>query len=89
MLSIDCQTNEESARNIYEDVPVSSRIELLRLLLAVLFESVEEDGLLSSKPRTQRENVSLVQYQSNSSFPWERFLVKSQQVTPFAALFCL
>ena len=31
-----------------------SRIELLRLLLVVLFESVEEDGLLSSKSRTQK-----------------------------------
>ena len=35
-----------------EDSSLFSRIELLRLLLAVLSESVEEDGLLSSKPRT-------------------------------------
>ena len=47
-----------------EDVPSFSRIEMLRLLLVVLFESVEEDGLLSSTSRTQREKNFLVQYQS-------------------------
>ena len=35
------------------------------------------------------ENVSLVQYQSNSFFPWERFLVKSQQVLFFVVLLLL
>ena len=46
----------------------------------------EEDTLLSSKLGTQRESNSLVQYQSNSSFQWERFLVKSQQVLLFVVL---
>ena len=48
--------------------------------------SDEEDQLLSSIPRTLRENVSLVQHRSNSFFPWERFLVKSQQVLFFVVL---
>ena len=37
-------------------------------------------------PRRERENVSLVQYQSNSFFPWEWFLMKSQQVLFFVVL---
>ena len=40
--------------------------EPLHPLLVVLIENDEEDGLLSSKFRTQRESDSLVQYQSNS-----------------------
>ena len=43
MPSIDCQTNEEFVEIDPEDNSLSSRIELLRLLLVVLFESVEED----------------------------------------------
>ena len=38
-----------------EDNSLSSRIELLRRLLVVLFETVEEDWLLFTKSRTQRE----------------------------------
>ena len=49
-----------------EDFPLFSRNEPLRHLFVVLFDNVEEDGLLSSKPRTQRESDSLVQDQSNS-----------------------
>ena len=40
-----------------EDVLQFSRNELLHHLLVVLVENVEEDGLLSSKSRTQRERV--------------------------------
>ena len=69
-----------------EDFLLFSRNEPLHPLLDVLAENVEENELLSSKRRTQRENVSLVQYQSNSFFPWERFLVKSQQVLFFLVL---
>ena len=43
-----------------EDFPSFSRNEPLHPLLDVLDENVEEDELLSSKLRTQRENVSLV-----------------------------
>ena len=49
----------------------------------------EEDGLLSSKPRTQRENVSLVPYQSDSLRSSEWFLVNSQQVPFFVVLLLL
>ena len=63
-----------------------SRIKLLRFLLVVLSETVEKDGFRSSKLRTQWENVSLVQYQSNScSSKW--FQMKSQQVLFFVILF--
>ena len=55
MLSNDRQTNKEFVEIDSEDSSKFSRIELLRHLLVVLFENVEEDGLLSSKPRTQRE----------------------------------
>ena len=51
---------------VFEDFLLFSRNEPLHPLLDVLAENVEEDELLSSKLRTQRENVSLVQYQSNS-----------------------
>ena len=58
----------------------SPKNEPLRPLLILLFENdEEEDRLLSSKFRTQRERMSPVQYRSNSFFQWERFLVKSQQ----------
>ena len=55
MLSNDRQTNKEFVEIDSEDVLQFSRIEPLRHLLVVLSENVEEDGLLSSKPRTQRE----------------------------------
>ena len=48
------------------DFLLFSRNEPLHPLLDVLVENDEEDGLLSSKLRTQRESDSLVQYQSNS-----------------------
>ena len=57
MLSNDRQTNKEFVEIDSEDVLQLSRIEPLRHLLVVLSENVEEDGLLSSKPRTQRERV--------------------------------
>ena len=69
-----------------EDFPLFSRNEPLHRLLDVLSVSDEEDELLSSIPRTRRKNVSLVQYRSNSFSPWERFLVKSQQVLFFVVL---
>ena len=62
-------------RNLWElnseDFLLFSRNEPLHPLLDVLAENDEEDELLSSKLRTQRVNVSLVQYQSNSFFQWE------------------
>ena len=64
MLSNDRQTNELFVEIDSEDNSLSSRIELLRLLLVVLSESVEEDELLSSKSRTQRGKNLLVEYQS-------------------------
>ena len=66
MLSIDRQTNEKTVGISSEDFLLLSRIEPLRHLLVVLSENVEEDGLLSSKSRTQRESNFLVQYQSTS-----------------------
>ena len=54
MLSIGRQTNKDFVENDSEDVLVFSRNEPLHHLLVVLVETVEEDGLLSSKPRTQR-----------------------------------
>ena len=63
-----------------------SRNEPLHLLLDVPAENDEEDELLSSKLRTQRENVSLVQYQSNSFGSSEWFQMKSQQVFFFVVL---
>ena len=71
MLSIDRQTNVQIVGIDSEDFPSFSRNEPLRLLLDALVVNDEEAESLSSKPRTQRENVSLVQYQSNSFFPWE------------------
>ena len=61
MLSNDHQTNTAFVEIDSEDSSCFSKIEVLRLLLVVLFESVEEDGLLSSKSRTQREKKFLVQ----------------------------
>ena len=58
----------------------------LHRLLDVLSVNDEEDESLSSKFRAQRENISLVQYQSNSFFPLERFFMKSQQVLFFVVL---
>ena len=56
MLSNDHRTNKVLMEIDSEENPWSSRIELLRRLLVVLFESVEEDWLLSSKSRTQNIN---------------------------------
>ena len=64
MLSNDRPTNIVLVDIDSEIDSLFSRIELLRLLLVVLPESVEEDGLLSSKSRTQREKNFMVQYQS-------------------------
>ena len=66
MLSIDRQTNEQIVGMDSEDFPLFFRNESLRLLLDAFVVNDEEETLLSSKLRTQRENVSLVQYQSNS-----------------------
>ena len=49
-----------------EDFPSFYRNQALHLLLDVLTVRDEEDESLSSKPRTRRENVSQVQYRSNS-----------------------
>ena len=68
MLSIDRVTNEKIVRMDSEDFPLFSRNAPLHLLLDVLAENVEADELLCSILRTQRENVSLVQYQSKSLF---------------------
>ena len=59
MLSIDRQTNELIAGMDSEDFPLFSRIELLHRLVDVLSVNDEEDESLSSKPRTQRDIVSL------------------------------
>ena len=64
IISNDRPTNIVLVEIDSEDNSLSSRIELLRLLLVVLSESVEEDGLHSSKSLTQREKNHLVQYQS-------------------------
>ena len=69
-----------------EDFPLFSRNEPLHRLLDVLSVSDEEDESLSSKPRTQRENVSLGQYQSNSFGSSEWFQMESQQVLIFVVL---
>ena len=66
MPSNDRQTNTEFVEIDSEDSSEFSRIELLRLLLVVLSENVEEDGLVSAKSRTQREKNFPVQYQSTS-----------------------
>ena len=63
-----------------------SRDEPLRLFLDALVVNDEEETLLSSIPHIRRKNNSLVQYQTNSFFQWERFLVKSQQVLFFVVL---
>ena len=86
MISIVRQTNESIAGIDSEDFPSFSRNESLRLLLDALVMNDEEDRLLSSIPRIRRENISLVQYRSNSFFQWERFLEKSQQVLFFEVL---
>ena len=69
-----------------EDVLLFSRNEPLHLLIDVLSVNDEEDESLSSKLRTQRENIFLVQYQSNSFRPWEQFWMKSQPVLFFVVL---
>ena len=63
-----------------------SRNEPLHRLLDVLSVNDEENKSLTSKYRTRRENVSLVQYQSNFFFPWEWFLMKGQQVLFYVVL---
>ena len=80
------QTNEQIVEMDSEDFPSFSRNEPLHHLLDVLSENDEEDESLSSTHRIRRENVSLVQCQSNSSFQWGLFLVKSQQVLFFVVL---
>ena len=55
MLPIDRQTNIERVEIDSEENSWFSRVELLRLLLVVLFDSVEEDEWLSSRSRTHRE----------------------------------
>ena len=87
MISIVRQSNESIVGIDSEDFPSFSRNEPLRLLLDALVRNDEEDRLLSSIPRTRRENISLVQHRSNSFFQCERFLVKSQQVLFFVVLF--
>ena len=83
MLYIDRQTNESIVGMDSEDFPSFSRNGPLHLLLDVLSVNDEEDEPLSSKLCTQRENISLVQKQSNSFSQWEQFLMKSQQVLFF------
>ena len=61
---------------------IARPINLWKLILKNILDPPEMNRLLSWNLRKQRENVSLVQYQSNS-FPWVRFLVKSQQVRFF------
>ena len=62
-LSNDHLTNKKFV-NDFEDKIWFSKIELLHLLPAVLFDCVEEDWSLSSRLRTQREMVLMVQHQS-------------------------
>ena len=69
-----------------EDFLYFSRNVPLHRLPDVLSVNDEEDESLSSKFRTQRENISLVQYQSNSFSQLGLFLVKSQQVLFFVVL---
>ena len=86
MISIVRQTNEPIVGIGSEDFPSFSRNEPLRLLIDALVVNDEEDKLTSSIPRIRRDNISLVQYRSNSFFQWERFLVKSQHVLFFVVL---
>ena len=65
MISTDRQTKKELVEIDSEDVLQFSRIESLRHLLVVLVEHVEEDGLLSSKTRTQRERESIPWFNIN------------------------
>ena len=76
MNSIVHQTNESIMEIDSDDFPSFYRNEPLRLLLDALVVNDEEDKLFSLIARTRIENISLVQYRSNSFFPWERFLVK-------------
>ena len=71
MLSTCYQTNEENAGNVSEDFLSFSRNEPLHLLLDAFVENDEEETLPSSLPHNRRENISLVQYQSNSFFQWD------------------
>ena len=85
MLSNDHPTNRVFVEIDSEEISWSSRIELLRRLLIVLFESVEEDWSLSSKSRTQRKKNLLVQYQCTFCHSSEWCLVH-QQVLFFVVL---
>ena len=70
-----------------EDFLLFSRNEPLHPLLDVLVENDEEDGLLSSKLRTQRERViPWFNMKSNSFCSSEQFLMKTQQVLFFVVL---
>ena len=86
MISIVRQTNESIVGIDSEDFPSFSRNEPLLLLLDALVVNDEENMLLSSIPRIRRENISLVQYRSNSFSQWGLFLVKSRQVLFFVVL---
>ena len=86
MLSNDRQTNKWFVEIDSKDNSLSSRIELLRRLLVVLLEIVEEDWSLSSKSRTQRKNILLVQYQSTFIHSSEWCSAKSTSVLFFVAL---
>ena len=65
---------------------ISPELNRSHLLLDVLDFHDEEDESISSKCQNRRVNVSQVQYRSNSFFPWERFLMMSQQVLFFVVL---
>ena len=86
MLSNDCQTNEEFVRLDSENVLQFYRNEPLHPLLVVLVEYHEEDGLLSSKLRTQKEKNFLVQYQSTFFHSSEWYSMNNRQVPFFADL---
>ena len=61
-----------------------SRIEPLRHLLVVLAENVEEDGLLSSEPRTQRERERVISWFNINPLP---FIHGSSLLNGFAFAF--
>ena len=85
IISNDRLTNVILVEIDFDDNSWSCRIELLRRFLVVLFESVEEDWLLSSKSRTQREKNLLVQYQS-TFFHSSEWCSVNQQVLFFVVL---
>ena len=74
---------------ILKNFLICSRNEPLHLFLVVLSVSDEEDELLSSKLRTQRENVSLVQYRSNSFSQWNDSRWRASKFSSLWFCFCL